>query len=184
LPVPLSDEHRRVARRDLADGREDLLHRRRLAGHVRGRRGGRVGRLRPRAARSREGLLDHEPDLVLVERLLDEVRGAALHGVDGERHRAVRRHEHHRQARVLRPDVLEQRHAVHAGHPDVGEHEIPRPRLELAHGVLRRRHMPGFEPPLLEQRYEHTTDRHVVVDDEDGVPRVPHGPSIPSRESR
>lgn len=45
----------------------------------------------------------------------------------------MRREEDDRQTRELRADVIEEREAVHAGHADVAEDEIPWPRVELLH---------------------------------------------------
>ena len=56
----------------------------------------RASRSRSLGAAGQRGPDGRQQDLV-VERLLDEIDGARLHGLDGERHVAVARHDDHRQ---------------------------------------------------------------------------------------
>ena len=103
------------------------------------------------------GLLQHALDqrhqLVFLERLLDEIHRAFLHGVDGQRHVAVAGDEGDGQGRLALEQAVLQFQAAHAVHADVddqagdfarvvaGQEDLG--RLEAAHAEI----LP-FEQPL------------------------------------
>jgi hypothetical protein len=69
-----------------------------------------------------------------VEGLLEEVVGADLHRLDRHRHVAVAGDEDDGQPAVDAHQLLQERHAVHAGHLDVGDDDA---RIVRAHGLQR-----------------------------------------------
>ncbi len=111
--------------------------------------------------------------LVLVERLLEEIHGTALHGADARGHTAVARDEDDRQrmARLSQPGL--QIESSESGHADV-EDETGRPRgARVVQERLRRRKGDGVQPDRADQTTERAADARVVVDDVHG--RLAHG---------
>ena len=116
-----------------------------------------------------ERLLERQEDPLERERLLEEVVGAALHGLDGRLHRAVPRDHEDGQVVAARADLVEDGEAVDVGEPDVEEErrgrgaarlgeprEDRRPVLELLHAV----------PLVAEDLRERPPDAGRVVADE------------------
>jgi hypothetical protein len=113
-----------------------------------------------------ERLVDAVEQVLVAERLLDEVDRAGLHRLDRHRHVAVAGDEDDRQDRVALVELDLQFETAHAGHADV-EHQAPRPVVALGVEEL----LTGFEhlhgqPDRLEQHAQGIADRCVVVDDE------------------
>ena len=71
------------------------------------------------AAHLFQRLVDAVQQVLVAERLLDEIDGARLHCLDGHRHVAVSRDEDDRQDRVTLVELHLQLQAAHAGHADV-----------------------------------------------------------------
>ena len=130
------DQHAGARRRDLRDGLEHLLHRRGVADDVReavllGQPLAQLARLRAQPALLQLAL-DHDGQLVDVDRLGQVVGGARAHGRDRGLDRAERGHHDHRQVGVALAQACQQLDAVHAGHLQVGEHQVGRELLQLA----------------------------------------------------
>ena len=159
------DQHGHARTRQSPDRAEDLLHRRRVAEHLRD--AARFARGGLRAMNLRRGAAHQLDRLVDVERLRQVFERAALVRRDGAVEIGVRRHHDHRQSRPLAADLLEQVEAAAAGHADVGHEHV---RLLAAErgkhrvGVVERRRLHAALP---EGPLEHPADRRVVVDDPD-----------------
>ncbi|MNY35843.1 hypothetical protein D3C86_1702800 [compost metagenome] len=65
--------------------------------------------------------LDQAQQFFLVERLLDEVQRALLHGVHGHGHVAVTRDEHDGQRRLALDQPVLQFQPGHAAHADIDD---------------------------------------------------------------
>ncbi len=70
------------------------------------------------------GAVDHDPELVGLERLGHEVIGAALHGLDGGVHRRITGDDDGQDVRVQLPDVRQDLHAVLARHLEVQQNDF------------------------------------------------------------
>jgi hypothetical protein len=126
------EEHRDVPRPDPGHQRGQPAHRRRVEDHrprqrqlarqplVLGAQPGRLG-----------GATHHRDQLVGLEGLAEVVPGARLDGLDRLPLRPVGRHQHHPRRRWPRTDSPQQLHAVHAGHPQVGEDQVGLEGLQL-----------------------------------------------------
>ena len=94
--------------------------------------------------RPRQHALDEQRELVEVERLLEVVRGAAAHRLDGVLHRSVGGHQDDREARRLGLDVAEHVETRAVGQPQIEQHEIrgiAAQRLESPGAVRRGAHL-------------------------------------------
>ena len=173
-------EDRRLRRRNLADRVEQRLHRRRGAHDalhavalVEAAPEVPVFALEvPRL----EGLREHHVELVEVDRLREEVLRAELHRLDRGFDRAVGGEHDAEDAGPLRADLLEEREAVAAGHPHVGEQDV-RGRLgallQRGGGRIRRRDVPF---PAEGPREPFAGVAFVVHDEDRRLRRVFHGP--------
>ena len=116
---------------------------------------------------------ERQEDPLERERLLEEVVGAALDGLDRRLHRPVPRDHHDRQVVAAGADLVEDGEAVDVGEPDVEEErpgrsaarlgkpvEDRRPVLELLHAI----------PLVAEDLRERSADSRRVVADEDRRP--------------
>ena len=114
-----------------------------------------------------KGVSDHRHGPVQGERLLQEVEGPHLRGLDGKGDVGVSRDHDHLDVGVLLAHPLQDVHPAHVGEPHVEEHEINRvcgklretldPVLRVDHGV----------PFVLEDVAEHRADAGLIIDDED-----------------
>ena len=126
------DEHGGARLRQPSDRAKDLLHRGRLAQHLRRAARRRLdrrlrGRFRHRAPDERHGMID-------VERLRQVFEGAALEGRDGAVQVRVRGHDDHGKARKALLHLVEEREPRLARHPDVrDEHAGIAPCERLQH---------------------------------------------------
>ncbi len=69
--------------------------------------------------------------------------------------------------------MLEEAHAVHAGHAHVGEDDVVRARFEGGDRLLGGRDVSGFVPALLEERREDlpmAASSSTTSTDSDGIP--------------
>ncbi|MNY31287.1 hypothetical protein D3C86_1654450 [compost metagenome] len=66
---------------------------------------------------------DDAGEILRRERLFDEIIGAVAHGVDRKLHITMARHQDDRYFRIELAHLLQQRHAIHAGHPDIADHD-------------------------------------------------------------
>jgi hypothetical protein len=152
-------------------GAQGLQHRRALRDHARGGGVDFAAQVLVLADQARGALdpFDDDFERFARARLEQHVRRAGLHGLDGGLDGALRRDQHGRHARGLLADALDEFHAVHARHAQVGEHEIGSSRcgsLECFRAVLR------FERLVAERRDgldEELATELVVVDDEDAL---------------
>jgi hypothetical protein len=107
------------------------------------------------------------PKRLAVERLLEEVVGASLHGVDGDVHRPEARHDDDSRPRRGGPHALQERQSVEARHSQVGEDDL-RPelveQLETPEGVARRGDLVA---PLAQQPLQRGAGPRLIVHDED-----------------
>ena len=139
-----------VGRRDLLDRLAKLVDRRRTADHADRHRRERLElldlALEPRGFQRAVG---HQHQAVGLERLLDEIVGAALDRRDRGFDVAVAGDHHHRHFRVLLLDGVEQLQAVEpaALQPDVEEHEVRPARLDLVQARHRCRGRCGWRSP-------------------------------------
>src|SRR5262249_31647712 len=163
------DEDAAVGRRDLVDGLAQLVDRR-GAPHQG------VGQRRPLLelldlALEPRGLqrpLGNEDEPIRLERLLDEVVGAALDGGDRGLDIAVAGDHHHRQVGMLALDRIEQLQAVEpaALEPDIQENQARTPRRHRAKrlvAVARRARAVTF---VLQDTRHQLADIRFIVDDE------------------
>ena len=74
--------------------------------------------------------------MVQVDRLGEEVDGTVPHRLNGVLDRAMAGQDDHRQRRIGRADLLEKVIAAHAGHPEVGHHEVDRLPVDDGPGLL------------------------------------------------
>jgi hypothetical protein len=169
-PRLAGDEHTRARRRDLGDGLEHVLHRRRAADDV--VEAVFLGQARPEEARlgaeptGRHLALDHDGQLADVHRLRQVVARARAHRPHRRLDLAEGGHDDDRQVRVALPDLSEQLNPVHAGHLEIRHHQIGRELLHLAQRLEPvRRRLDGVA--VVAQKLEERVARvDLVVDDE------------------
>jgi hypothetical protein len=115
-----------------------------------------------------ERLVDPVEQVLVAERLLDEVNRAGLHRLDRHRHVAMSGDEDDRQDRVVLVQLLLQLESAHARHADV-EHQAARVIVPMRIEELLRRlvHFDG-QANRLEQHPERVANCGVVIDDENG----------------
>ena len=114
-----------------------------------------------------QGLLEHDLELIDVDRLGEVVLGSELHGLDRGLHRAVGGHEDDHRLGADLLDLREELEAVHARHPEVGEDDVGLDLLEQLQSrarVVGPRHLVAV---FLEQRLQRSCRVDLVVDDHD-----------------
>jgi len=157
-----------LVRPAIRDHEHDLVLARRQLCHARGD----VRPLRPQCALLLvvlQRVLDADDERLVVEGLLDEVHGAALHGLHGHGHIAVAGDHDHRDALLAAREIGLQLQPAHARHAHIKQETAGAARIVGVQEVLRGRvgldaHAHGLDQPL--QRAAHGL---VVVDDEDGL---------------
>ena len=102
-----------------------------------------------------------------AERLVEEVDGARLDGLDGRCRGAMPRDHDHRKALVERVELAQDLHPVHAGHLDVEEHGIGPLLLHGGEAVLSAGRAEELIVLVLEDHLQRVADGGFVVDDED-----------------
>jgi hypothetical protein len=145
------DQHGRLARRHLIDDLEDALHRWARADDVARRHAianprAQLASLAPQRLLL-EHLVEHDHELVEVERLGQVLGGTGAHRIDGRRHRTERGHHDHRGRVLHRAELLDQLDAIHAGHLEVGDDDVRSEALVLAErleGIGRGLHVVAF----------------------------------------
>src|SRR5690606_17550858 len=124
-----------------------------------------------------ERLLDALEELRLVERLGHVVERTALdrahRGVDLR----IPGDEDHLDVGIARLDLVEQRHARHAWHPDVGDDDVEAATLELLHRVLTRERHRRRVAGTLEEVGARLSEVTLVVDHEDALAAALHAVS-------
>src|SRR5688572_24761459 len=123
-------------------------------------------------------LVDAIDEVLVAERLLDEIDRARLHGLHCHRHVAVTGDEDDRQDRMLFVELLLQLQSRHAGHADV-EHQAARAILAVrVEKLLRRAERLHRVSDRAQQQFQRIADCSIVVHHEDGRPgnvgRSPH----------
>src|SRR4029079_3217544 len=167
------DQDGRLRRRGEVDLAAQLLHRRRLADDL-------VVALDAVAQLDvlfLELLLPHgvahrEEELVAVERLLQEVEGAALRALDRGGDVAVARDHDHRRGHALGLEVLQDFDAVEHRHFDVEEDGVVRRARGLVDPVLPRARLIDAVALVLEGHANRLADGGLVVDDQNSERHV------------
>jgi hypothetical protein len=117
-----------LRRRDLVDDLEHPVHQRARPDDVAGRElVAQAQAQAPGLGLERLGLehpVDHDQQLLEVERLGQVLDRAGPHGLDRGLDRAEGGHDHHRRRVFHRVDLLDQLDAVHAGHLQVGQDHV------------------------------------------------------------
>gem|GEM_PF-2339635 len=177
------DHHRGLGGRHLLDQRVDATHRGRSADHraLRALLPQRVAKRRHLL--QRRHLLDHAVDEDIqprrIDGLLQEIVGALANGLDRGVDRSAPGEDDHGHVAELLANRAEQPQPVHAGHHQVGDHQIGLPlqrapeRLRAVRGLLHR------VPPAAEELGQRLPRVRLVVSDENsrgrhGTPRK-HG---------
>ena len=106
--------------------------------------------------------------LVVGERLLDVVEGAAVHRLDGALQGGLRRHQDHRRHRVLIARGGQDIDARDLRHPHVGEHDVVRPVADLFQAGLAALGGSDLEALIAEKDPQRIEDARFIIDDEDG----------------
>ena len=167
------DHHRRLAGRDLIHDLEDALHRRADTDDVVRRHpiANACAQLAGLAAELLllEHLVEHDEELVEVERLGQVLGGTRAHRIDRRGHRAERRHHDDGGGVLHRAQLLDQLDPVHPGHLEIGHHDVRGERLELAErleGIGR-----GLDvvPLIAEELRQGSARVDFVVDNEDAA---------------
>jgi hypothetical protein len=159
-------EHRDVLGTHARNRLQELLHGGRLgddgAAH-------RLLRRQPsvlHAQRARlEGAVDDQAHLIDVERLGDVLVSAGLHRPHRHALGAVRGEQHHRQGGVALVQLLQELHAVHPRHGEVGDHRVH--ALDERECLLRRFCQRRFVAARLEQLLQREEERRLVVNQQD-----------------
>ncbi len=81
--------------------------------------------------------LDREGQQVHFNRLGDEIIRPRANGSDRRRQAAEARHHHDRNVRAIGRDPLAKLRAAHAGHPQVGQHDVEILHLDQLQRFLR-----------------------------------------------
>ncbi len=175
LPTPrlAHHEHRGLVVGDLPDGAEQLHHGSALGEDlvelVLG--ADRLPKLQVLAPQRLAllGLLEHEEDLVGLERLRDVVVGAGLHRLEGEVDRAVGAHHDHHCERRLRLERGEQVEPAHLRHAHVGQDHVRTERLHALERLFTGAGRLDLVTGTPEKRAQHQPEVFLVVDDQDAA---------------
>jgi hypothetical protein len=160
------DQHRHAGARQPADRAKHLLHRGRLAQHLRNPRG-RRRRLFGASSHLVRGAAHQVHRLVDVERLGQVFERAALVGRDGAVQVGVRRHHDDGQLGLLARHLgAQQLQARLARHADVGHQHIGLPRRS-ADSASAASNAVGVMPALLQRAFQDPADRGIVIDEPD-----------------
>jgi hypothetical protein len=171
------DDDARVRGRDLLDELGDPLHRGAGADHVRARREGREAPPEQLDLAHRllllERALEHDAEPRHLERLLDEVVGPFLDGLDRVLDRAAPGEEHDRAVGQLGAQRAQEPEPVHPRHHEIGEDDVgvPLDRAPERLGPVARRL--DVVAPALRQLRERVAAVRLVVHDEDPVSHCP-----------
>ena len=126
---------------------------------------------------------DREQHLLALERLLEEVEGAALGRLDRGRHVGVTGEHHDRHVVAPLAHQLQRFQAVHLGHPDVEQDGVGRTVADDAQRLDPGRRLLRAVALELEDHAQALADRGLVVDDQDGCAlRRGHGRGILANE--
>ncbi len=112
--------------------------------------------------------LGHEDQAVCLERLLDEVVGARLDGLDGGFDVAMARDHHDRQIGMPGLDLVEHLQPVEARalQPDIEEDEVRPSRLDRSERLVRSTGRTGAVALVVQNARDEIADIRLVVDDE------------------
>jgi len=121
-----------------------------------------------------QGLLDLGQELLAVEGFGEEAEHTAVGGLDGVGDGAVGGEDDDRQGGVLLVDGMEQGHAVHARHAQVGDHQMGTEHRDLHQGLLRAVRHRHVVTGVAQAQVEQAQEIGIVVDDQDAG-RVGHG---------
>jgi hypothetical protein len=107
--------------------------------------------------------------LFVVPWLLDEIRGAGLHGADGVLDRAVGSDHDDGLLRMRQPDFTEHVHAVFVGEREVEHDDVERALADLRQPFARRSGNHDGVAFELKQRFQRFADFRFVVDDQNSA---------------
>jgi uncharacterized protein YoaH (UPF0181 family) len=164
------DQHAGVARRNLADEREQLLHLVAARHHV-GERGV-ILQLDPHAAVLRRHhhllfcLLEHREQQHRVDRLFDEPERAGVHRLDDFGHAAVAGDHHDLRVWRLRAQIAQQVQVVNVWEHEVEQHDVRFPRRHLHPAFVAGASESHVEPARLQQKLERGRGVWLVIDDQ------------------
>jgi hypothetical protein len=108
--------------------------------------------------------IDHQRDLVDLERLGDVLVGAALHRAHGNPLGAVCRQQDDRQRLVAFPDGLYELHTIHLGHRIVGDHRVD--SVEPRECLRARSRQDGLVLELFREPLQGEEHRRLVIHEE------------------
>ncbi len=114
-----------------------------------------------------ERLQDHEPELVLVERLREVVLRAPFQRLDGAVDRAVRREHDHGETRVTLFDPAKELESIHPRHPKIRDDEVGALFLQDLDRFHARRGRRDVVAVASEVGAEHLADARFVIHDQD-----------------
>ena len=111
-------------------------------------------------------LLQHVHQLVELKRLGDEIRRAALDGIDGILHRAEACDDDRDDARIPLPGRLDDPGPVDAGQPEVGDDDVEGELVEEFEGLFAAVGLHDLESALGQALGHQAAQRGLVVDEE------------------
>ena len=167
------DEHGRAARRHRLDHLRERAHRRAAADDPRQAVALLELLAQVRIFRSQAPLFErrfqHVQQFFELERLADEVGGAALDGIDGVLHRAVAGDHDADDAGVPLQRGGEHLAAVDAGQTEVRDEDVEREPLELFEGLFTGRRLDHRETGVGQALGHHGAKCVLVVDEQDVI---------------
>jgi hypothetical protein len=131
-----------------------------------------------------ERLLHHEDDLVALEGFLQKLCGTPFHRLDRQRNGGVRGQHDHRQLGPLRDDAVEELHAVHTRHAEIGEHRVGGVAFEPLQRFGARPYLGRLNALLTEHRRQHLAHGGIIIDQEYGTLRARHPNSACYRKAQ
>ena len=117
-----------------------------------------------------------------VDRLLEVVVGAVLHGIHGRLHRSEAGDHQDRQPGVDRLGELQDLQSVHARHPQIGDQEVDAALLQMLDPAGTRGEGDDVVPVLAQRQLDAPAVPLVIVDDDD-LPLRPGHSSLLRRVS-
>ena len=129
-------------------------------------------RFHAQAAAPVEGVADGGPDVVQAERLQNVIERAGLHGAYGHADVFATGEKQHTRLGMAAGDFVQQRQTVHAGHADVGQHQVERRSGKGLQRLAAVRGDGGFETLHLQVTAKQGSDRSFVIYHQHPLPRA------------
>ena len=117
-------------------------------------------------ARMLDGLFKRVPQGFKIQRLHKIIVCAEPKRLHRGLHGGVRRHEHHRQGRVILQDVPERMYAVHARHAHIRQHGVKRLFAHQGHGLVAIRGLLHCISPRAQHGAQHSPVRIVIINNQ------------------